>query len=50
MPSVRYEVTGILANDPVFLADLDREAERARQDLDKYDSFPLLALNLRYRF
>lgn len=50
VPSVSYEVTGLLANDPAFRADLDREAERARQDLDKYDSFPLIALNIRYRF
>lgn len=49
-PSISYEVTGLLADDPAFLADLELEVERARRDLDKYDSFPLIALNLRYRF
>lgn len=50
VPSISYEVTGLLANDPAFLADLDREVQLARQDLEKYSSFPLIALNLRYRF
>ncbi|MGY6662378.1 MAG: hypothetical protein ACXIVO_08660 [Glycocaulis sp.] len=49
-PSISYEVTGLLANDPAFLADLQLQVERAQRDLDKYDSFPLIALNLRYRF
>lgn len=49
-PSIDYEVTGLLANDPAFLADLELQVERAQRDLDKYDSFPLIALNLRYRF
>ncbi|AZU05235.1 hypothetical protein X907_2725 [Glycocaulis alkaliphilus] len=49
-PSISYDVTGLLANDPAFLADLELQVERAQRDLDKYDSFPLIAFNLRYRF
>ncbi len=50
VPTIDYNVTGLLSDDPALLADLDREAQRARQDLEKYSAFPLIALNLRYRF
>ena len=49
-PTITYEATGLLANDPGFLADLEAEAASAQSDLENFDTYPVVSLALRRRF
>lgn len=49
-PTIVYTATGLLAQDPAFLADLEAEASAAQADLEDLDTYPVLSLALRRRF
>ena len=44
------QATGLLAGDPVFAADLQREQERIAEEVDNYEYWPILQVQFLYRF
>ncbi|PQA88490.1 hypothetical protein [Hyphococcus luteus] len=50
-PDVTLEATGgLLASDPTFQADLDKEEQRLADDLDDFPFHPILSLGFTVRF
>jgi hypothetical protein len=48
-PRITVSVSGPIASDPTFRADLDAEIRNAEDDISSYRFFPHLALGLRIR-
>ena len=49
-PTVDMRVSGLVASDPDFQADLAREESELEDDLEDFGVYPVLAVGLRYRF
>lgn len=49
-PVITYTTTGLLADDPDFVADLEAEAASAQDDLERLDMYPVLSLGIRRQF
>jgi hypothetical protein len=45
-----YQATGLLAGNPAFQAELNKEVAKIEDDLDSYKYYPVVALTLTYRF
>jgi hypothetical protein len=49
-PDVELTASGLLAQDPVFLADLAEEEQAIQDELEKFQYYPIIALGVYYRF
>jgi len=49
-PEIDLQTSGILSNDPAFIADLEAEARSYTDELDRLEAYPVLSLTLRRRF
>jgi hypothetical protein len=49
-PDLDLSASGPLADDPTFLANLERERQDVEDDLSDFNFFPVLALRFFYRF
>ena len=49
-PNVDLSANGTLANNSAFAADLEREKNNLKDDLDTYRFYPVVSLGLAYRF
>ena len=49
-PNVSYTADGILANNPIFLANLEQERQDLEDDLEKYQYYPVLSFGVTYKF
>lgn len=41
---------GLLSNDPTFQSNLKDEEDRAQEDMDEFDRYPVIAVGLSYSF
>jgi len=48
-PRIHVTVTGPIANDPVFMADLQQEIRDAEEDIRSFRFYPVLAVGVRVR-
>jgi len=49
-PQVELTASGLVAQDPVFLADLAEEEQAIQDELDKFQYYPIIGLGVYYRF
>ena len=49
-PDISLTATGALANDPTLQANLEQERQKLKDELDKYDIYPVVSLGLNYAF
>jgi hypothetical protein len=49
-PDVAVSASGPLANNAVFIADLEEERKDLEDDLDSYKYYPVISLGLNYKF
>ncbi len=49
-PDLTLSATGPVASDPTFQANLEKERQKLKDELDKYDIYPVVTLGLHYRF
>jgi len=49
-PDVALSATGTLAGDPTFAADLERERADLEDDVEDFKIYPVLSMNLYFRF
>ncbi len=49
-PDIDLRASGLLANDPVFVAELNREADQIEDDLEFLGFYPVVALSFVFRF
>jgi hypothetical protein len=49
-PGVTFSADGTLANDPLFQAELGREAEAAEDDIELFRFYPVLSLGVAFGF
>ncbi len=49
-PEVTYTASGLVANDPTFLADLDAEAAEVQDELAILETYPAINIGLRLSF
>lgn len=49
-PDVELTASGLLAQDPVFLADLAQEEQAIQDELENFQYYPIVALGIYYRF
>ncbi len=49
-PEVQYTASGLIANDPAFLADLDAEAAEVEDELAILETYPAINIGLRLSF
>jgi len=48
-PRIDVTVTGPIANEPVFMADLQQEIREAEEDIRRFRFYPVLAVGVRIR-
>ncbi|HOY09002.1 MAG TPA: hypothetical protein PLB05_02875 [Candidatus Omnitrophota bacterium] len=49
-PEVDLSADGLLANNPAFLGDLQREEDNLENDISAFKFYPVIALGITYRF
>lgn len=49
-PEVDFSASGLIAEDPEFVANLEREERRAEEDLEEFDAWPVISIGVSYRF
>ncbi len=49
-PDIDLRASGLLANDPTFIAELNREADQIEDDLEFLGFYPVVALSFVFRF
>jgi len=49
-PIVTMTSTGLLANDPIFLAELESERQELEDELSSYKAWPVISLGFVYNF
>ncbi|MFA5259699.1 MAG: hypothetical protein WC450_00555 [Candidatus Omnitrophota bacterium] len=49
-PEVDLSADGLLASNPAFLADLQREEDNLESDISAFKFYPVIALGVTYRF
>jgi hypothetical protein len=47
---VDLSANGTLANNAAFLTELDREKDNVRDDVKKYQYYPVAAIGVTYKF
>ncbi len=49
-PQVDLSATGLIADDPTFITDLEAEENSLQSELDGFEYYPVLAVGMQYRF
>lgn len=49
-PDVSLSADGPIASDPQFQADMRAEEEQLQQDMDQFETYPVIAIGITYQF
>ena len=49
-PNVSYTASGVLADNPTFQANLERDRQDIEEDMDEYEYYPVLSMGVAYQF